>query len=403
MKSGDEALPLAGLTIIDLTSVLLGPFATLLLAQMGATVIKVESPAGDITRAIAPTRTPGLSALFMNCNRGKRSLALDLKDPRGLEVLLRLTEGADVFFHSMRAKAADRLGIGETALRARKPDIIYCGAWGFDQQGPYADLPAYDDIVQAVSGIAHLLADDQGEPRYIPTVMVDKITGLYAANAMLAAVVKRQATGRGSSIEVPMLECIIHFIMAEHLAAATYEPPLGPPGYERILAASRRPYRTKDSHVATLPYTTAHWLRLLAAIGREDLAGEDWVRSSSLRSQRIGELYDLLRDVAPQKTTAEWMVLLRRLDIPVMPVSDLADVLTNEQLVGSGLFEHYDHPTEGALSGVRLPVRFAGAATGEAMRARQLGADTADILGSLGYDVDAIAALVADGVALTAD
>ncbi len=403
MNEPKESPPLAGMTVIDLTSVLLGPFATLLLAQMGATVIKVESPDGDITRAIAPAKTPGLSALFMNCNRGKRSLALDLKDSRGLEALLRLTEGADVFFHSMRARAAERLGIGEAAVRARKPDIIYCGAWGFDQQGPYADLPAYDDIVQAVSGIAHLLADDNGEPRYIPTVMVDKITGLYAANGMLAAMVKRQATGRGSTLEVPMLECITHFIMAEHLAAATYEPPLGPPGYERILAASRRPYRTRDSHIATLPYTTAHWTRLLAAIGREDLAGEDWVRSASQRSQRIGELYDLLRDVAPNRTTAEWLELLRRIDIPAMPVSDLADVLVNEQLVGSGLFEHYDHPTEGSLTGARLPFRFSGMIAGEAMHARQLGADTAEILGDLGYDANTIAALIADGVAVVAD
>lgn len=392
------ARPLEGVRVVDLTAVVLGPLATQVLAELGAEVIKVESPEGDVARHVEPMRSKGMGTMFMNLNRGKKSLAVDLKNDRGREILERLVATADVFVHSMRQPAVERLRLTYDDLKAVKSDLIYCAAWGFDRRGPYADLPAYDDIIQAASGLATLAGDAGEAPRYMRTIIADKVTGLFAANAIMAALLQRRQTGEGQFIEVPMMECLSWFVLAEHLGAASFEPAKGPPGHMRALAAGRRPYATRDSHIAVLPYTTAQWQRYLRHIGRDDLADADWVVDSGRRSTRIDELYAVIDAAMRDKTTAEWMADMRRLDIPAIPVNDLEGLLRDPQLLGSGFFESYDHPSEGKLKGTAFPVRFSGASDRAPPLAPRLGEHGGAILLGLGYDEQAIKALVAAGV-----
>jgi len=390
--------PLDGVRVVDLTAVVLGPLATQVLAELGAEVIKVESPEGDVARHVEPMRSKAMGTMFMNLNRGKKSLAVDLKDDRGREILMRLAATADVFVHSMRQPAVERLRLTYGDLKAVRSDLIYCAAWGFDRRGPYADLPAYDDIIQAASGLATLAGDTGDAPRYVRTIIADKVTGLFAANAILAALLQRRQTGEGQFIEVPMMECLSWFVLAEHLGAASFEPPKGPPGHLRALAAGRRPYATRDSHIAVLPYTTAQWQRFLRHIGRDDLAEADWVVDSGKRSTRIDELYAVMDATMRDKTTAEWMADLRRLDIPAIPVNDLEGLLRDPQLLGCDFFESYQHPSEGRLKGTAFPVRLSGVSERKPPLSPRLGEHGGEILLDLGYDQGAINALVAAGV-----
>jgi len=390
--------PLDGIRVVDLTAVVLGPLATQVLADLGAEVIKVEPPEGDIARHVEPMRSKAMGTMFMNLARGKKSLAVDLKDERGRDILTRLVETADVFVHSMRQPAIERLGLSYDALKAVKDGLIYCAAWGFDRRGPYADQPAYDDIIQAASGLATLAGDAGAAPRYVRTIVADKVTGLFTANAILAALLQRNATGAGQFVEVPMMECLSWFVLAEHLSAASFEPAKGPPGHTRSLASGRRPYATRDSHIAAMPYTTAQWQRFLRHIGRDDLAQANWVTDSGRRSTRIDELYAVMDAAMRAKTTAEWMADMRRLDIPAVPVNDLAGLLGDPQLLASGLFESYDHPNEGKLKGMAFPVRFSAAPERVPPVAPRLGEHGKEILSALGYDENTIKELIAAGV-----
>lgn len=390
--------PLEGIRVVDLTAVVLGPLATQILAELGAEVIKVEPPEGEVARHVEPMRSKAMGTMFMNLARGKKSLAVDLKDTRGREVLMRLVATADVFVHSMRQPAIERLGLTYEVLKAAKGDLVYCAAWGFDRRGPYADQPAYDDIIQAASGLATLAGDSGDAPRYVRTIVADKVTGLFTANAILAALLQRKATGEGQFVEVPMMECLSWFVLAEHLAAASFEPRVGPPGHTRSLATRRRPYATRDSHIAVLPYTTAQWRRFLSHIGRGDLADADWVTDAGERSTRVDELYAVMETAMRDKTTAEWMADMRRLDIPAIPVNDLEGLLTDPQLLASGFFESYDHPSEGRLKGTAFPVRFSAAPQRTPPAAPRLGEHGRQILHELGYGDDAIESLIADGV-----
>ena len=390
--------PLDGVRVIDLTAVVLGPLATQVLAELGAEVIKVESLEGDVARHVEPMRSKAMGTMFMNLNRGKKSLAVDLKDDRGHEILERLAATADVFVHSMRQPAVERLRLTYDDLRTLKCDLIYCAAWGFDRRGPYADMPAYDDIIQAASGLATLAGAAGDAPRYVRTIVADKVTGLFAANAIMAALLQRRQTGAGQFIEVPMMECLSWFVLAEHLGAASFEPAKGPPGHVRALAAGRRPYATLDSHIAVLPYTTAQWQRFLRHIGRDDLSDADWVVDSGQRSTRIDKLYAVIDAAMRDKTTAEWMADLRRLDIPAIPVNDLESLLRDPQLAASGFFESYDQPSEGRLKGTAFPVRFSAAPERKPPLAPRLGEHGVEILRALDYDDTAIKALIAAGV-----
>jgi crotonobetainyl-CoA:carnitine CoA-transferase CaiB-like acyl-CoA transferase len=369
---------LTGIKIIDLTTVVLGPYATQMLADLGAEVIKIEPPEGEICRVVDNARNPGMGPLYLNLNRNKKSIVLDLKKPEDRDALLRLTDGADALVHNIRPSTIARLKLGYEVFQPRNPRLVYCAATGFGGDGPYGDLPAYDDVVQAASGIA-ALNHVNGEPRYLPTIVADKVTGLFVANAVLAALMHRDRTGQGQAVEVPMLECLVSFVLAEHLSGATFDPPLAPPGYVRMLA--RRPFRARDGHIAILPYMTEHWVRFLTHIGRADLTESETFRDPQKRSLAIEDLYAEVAKATPEKTRAQWFQELKALGIPCMPVNRLDELFDNEHLSAVGLFKSVEHPTEGTLRSVDFPVRFSGVADQPDRPAPTLGQDTKDVLG----------------------
>src|SRR5271166_6134287 len=272
METNPRAGPLAGVRVIDVTVNVLGPVATQILGDMGADVIKIEPPQGDPNRATGPARNPGMSAMHMNVNRNKRSLTLNLKRPEANDALLRLIDSADVFVHSMRPAAAERLGIGYRQLSARNPRLIYGFGPGYRQDGPHRDFPAFDDVLQGESGIAALMGQVLGEPRFYPTVIVDKLCGYVLASSIGMALYARERTGLGQQVQVPMFETILSFNYLEHLWGGAFDPPLEPGvGYVRLLTPQRRPYATKDGYICVLAVNDDQWARILPAIGRPEL------------------------------------------------------------------------------------------------------------------------------------
>jgi crotonobetainyl-CoA:carnitine CoA-transferase CaiB-like acyl-CoA transferase len=376
---------LTGLRIVDATTIILGPYATQILGDLGADVIKVEPLEGDLMRAIPPAAEPGMSAIYVNHNRNKRSIALDLKHDDGKAVLSRLIASADALIHNVRQDAMDRLGFGFVQARALNPRIVYCAAVGFGSAGPYAGRPAYDDTIQAASGLAGLFQMRDGTPAYAPTIIADKVVGLHVVHAVLAALLHRERTGGGAvEIEVPMFEAMASFFLTEHLAAATFEDD-GALGYHRGLAPHRRPYRTKDGWVAVLPYTTAHWVRALGEIGRPDLAAEPWIADNAERSRRTPELYAVLAEAIGQRTTQGWLDTFERLDIPHAPVNTPADLLKDPHMQAIGFFE----PRHASPSAIRRalgqPVTIRDMAATPDQPAAALGADAAAVLAHLGF------------------
>ena len=386
---------LSGVRVVDVTSVVLGPYATQMLGDMGADVIKVEPPEGDLMRAAEPARSPGMGALFLNLNRNKRSLALDLKQPLAREALLRVVGSADVFVHSMRARAIAKLGLGYDQLREVKPDLIYCSAWGFGSGGPYAGQPAYDDALQGMSGLADLVVKHGADaPELAPSILVDKTTGLMTAAAIMMALFHHARTGEGQEVEVPMLETMTSFNLVEHLAGAVFEPATEPMGYARVLAPHRKCHRTADGYIVLLPYTTRQWRSFFTTAGRTDMLDDPRVNDPAWRSRHVATLYAMISEIMPARTTSEWLSLLREADIPVAPVNSLEDLLHEPHLVATGFFETYDHPSEGRLRTTAVPARFS-CTPGQALRRPppRLGAHTREILVEAGLDANAIARL----------
>ncbi len=387
--------PLAGVRVVDLTSVLMGPYATQIFADLGADVIKVEGPDGDTTRALPPGPSSDRGSMFMHVNRGKRCVRLDLKKPAARAALLKLCEGADVFIHSMRAKAIARLGLDYEAVRAVNPGIVYANLYGFSRSGPYADYPAYDDIVQAASGLVDLQARlSGGTPTYLATVVADKVAGLTAAYAVMAALFHRERSGLGQEIEVPMFETLTAFTMIEHLGGSLFETPLGPTGYARALAAERRPYATKDGYIATMIYTDRHWQAFFAAIGNPEWSRNPMFASLRSRTENIGKALGLLAEEMATRTTAEWMDLFQKAELPAMPILSLEDLLHDPHLGAVGFWHERDTP-DGRL---RMPFggpRFSATpgAPGDAGAAP--GTHTDEVLREAGLDDDAIAAATA--------
>ncbi len=350
--------PLAGIRVVDLSTVVAGPFATQILAELGAEIVKVEGPGGDILRAPGPARSPGMGAAFLNCNRGKDSVVLDLKQEAGRARFDELVRGADILVHNMRMKAAARLGLDDARLRTINPGLITCAIVGFGQDGPYRNRPAYDDIVQAASGWADLERRAGGEPRYAPTIAADKTASLYVTTAISAALFHRARTGEGQAIEVPMFESMVSFLAVEHLAGLTFRPPLGPSGYARLLSKHRRPYPTRDGHIAVLPYNASHWRAVFRAAGREDWAQEEALGSDAARAAMIDTLYERLATCLARDTTEAWLSRFAPLDVPCTRVNRIEDLLDDPHLAATGFFEAIDHPTEGPLLATRPPVRF---------------------------------------------
>ena len=298
--------PLEGIRVIDLTSVAMGPYATQIMGDMGADVIKIESRDGDVFRHAGPARHAGMGAPFLNFNRNKRSVVLDLKSPDDAASLRALVKDADVFVSNVRPKSMARLGLDDAALRAINPRLVYCGAYGFSEQGRYAGRPAFDDIIQAMSGIAAIQANaTTGEPAYVNTIIADKTAGLTIAWAVAMALYERERSGLGQAIEVPMFETLVGFGMMEHLAGRTFDPPEGPMGYERLLSSARRPYRTQDGFIALLPYTTAQWQRFFRLAGRPEVAEDPRYMEPAQRSRNIHTLYGMLADLVAERSTAE--------------------------------------------------------------------------------------------------
>lgn len=392
---------LSGTRIIEVGAVVLGPYAGQVLADLGAEVIKVEPLEGDIARHAHPSGEGG-GALFVNNNRNKRMLAIDLKRPEGRAVLARLIASADVLFHNMRVEAAERLGLGFEAVAEINPAIIHCAATGFGQRGPYRDRPAFDDIIQAASGIAGLGAATGGDPRFVPTVLADKVAALHAVYGILAALVARGHGRQGAiKVEVPMFEALTAFLLNEHLAGATFAAD-GAPGYPRILSPNRRPFRTADGWIAVLPYTDRQWHAFLAEIGREDVTRETWFKDPRVRPAHIDTLYAIVADSLPHRTTVEWIAALSARDVPCSEVPGLAQLLADPHLSEIGFFDVPAGYPEGIARALPQPVLFGDIAHAPDTPPHALGEDSRAVLGEIGLAETEISALIVAGV-ITAD
>jgi crotonobetainyl-CoA:carnitine CoA-transferase CaiB-like acyl-CoA transferase len=394
--------PLAGIRIVDLTSVVFGPYATQMLGDAGAEIIKVEPPEGDIMRAASTARHKGMGAVFLTANRNKRSIVLDLKQPAGRDALLELARTADVFIHSLRPQAIRKLGLTYDDLRAVRADIIYCSAWGFWSKGPYAERPAYDDVIQGMSGATDLVRKRGADkPDFAPMVMADKVSGLHAVCAVSMALVHRERTGEGQAVEVPMLESVTSFTLVEHLAGAVFEPPEGPMGYSRVLVPDRKPHKTADGFMVVLPYNNKQWRSFFEVAGwGEKMKDDPRLDDPVLRAQQNGEMYAMVAEIMATKTTGEWVELLGKGDIPCVPVNSLEDLEHDPHLVATGFFKSYEHPTEGKLRTPDVPLKFS-ASPGQAVRRPppRLGEHTTQLLREAGVSDERIESLIETGAA----
>lgn len=399
--SGRGKGPLAGVRVLDLTSVLMGPYATQIFADLGADVIKIEGPAGDTTRFIPPGPDPSRGAMFLNVNRGKRSLALDLKQPAAREAILRLAKDADVFIHSMRAQAIARLGLDYTALAAANPRIIYANLYGYGRSGPYRDYPAYDDIVQAASGIVDLQARlSGGEPTYAATVIADKVAGLTGAYAVIAALFARERTGIGQEIEVPMFETLVSFAAVEHLCGSLFTPPLGPPEYPRATSPSRKPYKTSNGYIGVMIYNDKQWQAFFRALGDPEWSRDPMFASMRSRTENISKVLAQVALVLESRSSEEWMELFRRAEIPATPIASLQDLLHDPHLEQTGFWQEADTDM-GRLRFPGIPTAFSATPGEIGDPGPALGADNTTILSESGFSDAEIAALKASGAVLS--
>lgn len=391
-------LPLQGMTVIDLSTVVFGPLASQILADYGATVIKVETSEGDSTRRTGPALEEGMAAMFLGSNRSKRSVVLDLKQADARAALQQLITSADVFMHSMRPQKLAKLGIDPPTLNARYPRLVYAGLHGFSEDGPYAGRPAYDDVIQGMSGIADLMQQQFGEARYLPMVAADKTCGHVAAHAILAALLRRERTGQGGFVEIPMFESMVAFNLVEHMYGQHFVPAQSRAGYPRVMAASRRPYATADGYVALMPYTDVHWQRFFAAVGQPALAADARFFTMAQRTAHIAELLALTAECIRAQPSAYWLETCERLEIPAAPIARLDDLQADPHLMATSFFQTLHDPVMGEVRLPGVPVRFEGQRPPVAMPPR-LGEHTRDSLLACGVSAEQVDRLLASGQA----
>ncbi len=400
----EPAGPLAGVRVLDLTTVQMGPWCTRIVADLGADVIKVEAPDGDSSRYTGVPRHRGMSGSFQHNARGKRSIVLDLKRPEAQQAVLRLVPKVDAFASNIRPAALARLGLDYEAVRALNPSIVYLSMVGYGSAGRYAGRPAYDDLIQAAAGIPMLLQRSTGQPRFIPMAAIDRIVGSAAANALLAGLLARARTGIGQMIEVPMFETIAQFVLAEHMQGQTFDPPTSPAGYSRTLSPHRRPYATKDGFIAVLPYNDGQWRRFFEIVGKADMLRTD-ARFADIgsRTANIDALYEMVGEELKHRTTDDWLELLQHNDIPCMRPHTLETLLEDPHLADGEFFRWEDHPSEGRIRTMREPSTWSETKPPTGRFAPRLGQHTREILGEAGFDVDDIDTLIAQRIARTDD
>ncbi len=393
--------PLEGVRVLDLTSVVVGPLATQIMADHGADVIKIEALTGDIVRTLAGHGvTDNMSGKFLHLNRNKRSIALDLKQEAARAALMRLIEGADVLIWNMRPPAMARLGLTYEEVRQVNPRIIYCGMFGFGQDGRYRDKPAYDSIIQGSAGIAALHHRVTGEPRYLPMVIADRTVGLIAVQMILMALFQRTRSGEGQAIEIPMFENVVKSVLEEHMYLKTFEPPLGPTGDPRLLDAEARPLPTRDGWICIAGNTDGQAFAIFDAIGRPELKTDPRFSSVSARFKNTPEYYRIRAEGLRQKTTAEWLAIFDATDVPAMPFQTLDDLMEDPHLKDVGFFQLVEHPTEGRVWNIRLPNKLSGGVRRDFRAAPKIGEHSVEILREAGYDNASIEAMLASRAAL---
>ncbi len=389
--------PLHGVRILDLTTVVMGPFATQILAELGADVIKIETHEGDNMRHVGPLRNAGMGHLYINLNRGKRSVVLDLKQPEGREALMRLVPGADALVYNVRPSAMARLKLAYDDVRAVNPRLVYVGCYGYSERGPYAGRAAYDDLIQGATGLPWLVSREGADaPRYVPVNLADRVTGLHVVYAVTAALFQRERSGQGQSVEVPMFESITHFVLGDHLAGLSWDPAIGPTGYPRL--AHRRPYATSDGYLCVLVYNDKQWKSFLEATGRAELWDDPRFNSHGRRAKHIDEVYEVLAGIMKTRSSAQWMELLDRADIPFARLNKPEETVADAHLNQSGFFVTEEHPTEGRMRAMRTPTDWSVSKPDLPAPALPLGAHSAEVLREAGYSDTQIEQLAARGV-----
>jgi crotonobetainyl-CoA:carnitine CoA-transferase CaiB-like acyl-CoA transferase len=390
--------PLDGIRILDVTTVGYGPYACQILGDYGAEVVKVESREGDITRGIMPFRNRGMGHFFLMANRNKRSIVLDLKAEKGKEAFLKLVEEMDAVICSIRPAAMDRLGLGYEDCRKVNPKIVYVALVGFGQDGPYAERPAYDDVIQGVSGMAAMQGGRSGPPKFVNASVCDKICSQVAAHSTLAALFSRERTGKGQLVEVPMFESMVGFNLVEHNSGKAFEPALGSAGYERSMVPYRRPYATLDGYVCALPYNTKQWRSFFKIMGREEMLDDPRVVDAKTRSEKIGELYEMVAQCVSTWKTADVLNALQKGDIPHGEATSLDDLSADEHMKAVGFFRTMEHPTEGKINLTAPPMKFSETPAEIRTLPALLGEHSIEVLREAGYSEADIAALLAEGV-----